>query len=176
MDEVQNSIEIWEPVFGFPRYSVSSLGRVRGVKGGILIPKIDRYGYQALSLRIDGKMYYRTVHTLVCLTFNGPKPTPKHKVNHKDGVKPNNRPENLEWVTTQRNIEHARELGLLLKIQDYFPVRKGMDSPNAKLTEKDVREIRSFPDCWGNTEISKFYGVGDSTICRIRKRHDWKHV
>ena len=53
------------------------------------------------------------VHRIVCRAWHGPPPTPKHQVNHIDGDKTNNHPENLEWVTQTENMKHAWRTGLM---------------------------------------------------------------
>ena len=53
------------------------------------------------------------VHIIVCEAWNGPKPFDGAVVDHIDGDKHNNRPDNLEWVTTKENNKRALELGLL---------------------------------------------------------------
>lgn len=54
----------------------------------------------------------RGARTLVCLAFHGYPPGPEYEVNHKDGNKHNNQPNNLEWTTRGENIEHAYQSGL----------------------------------------------------------------
>lgn len=50
------------------------------------------------------------VHTIVCRTFHGPKPTMAHEVNHGDGIKINNHKNNLEWTTRAENIQHSYDV------------------------------------------------------------------
>lgn len=53
------------------------------------------------------------VHNLVAETFvKNPYPMNKKYVNHIDGNKLNNRADNLEWVTSSENQEHAYRIGL----------------------------------------------------------------
>lgn len=102
--------EIWKPAPGFESYyDVSSLGRVkriaggRGARAGLILkgaPGSD--GYWTVNLFKKG----RRIHQLICAAFHGPKPTPKHEVNHKDGCITNNASENLEWMTRQENNLH----------------------------------------------------------------------
>lgn len=58
------------------------------------------------------KHYY--VHILVCTAFHGPRPSPKHQVDHINRDRWDNRPENLRWVTPHENqmnnIAHIRKL------------------------------------------------------------------
>lgn len=55
--------------------------------------------------------FTETIHTLVCLAFHGPKPTPKHQVAHKDCNKMNNGYLNLRWATPKENIADSIILG-----------------------------------------------------------------
>lgn len=55
----------------------------------------------------------RRVHIIVCEAWNGASPFDGAVVDHIDGDKHNNRPENLEWVTTKENNRRALENGLL---------------------------------------------------------------
>lgn len=105
-------IEEWKP-WPFHSYvSVSNFGRVKNLKtNNILKPATDRYGYHKLSLRLDGKVYYVTVHRLVAQSWI-PNPENKLQVNHINGVKKDNRVENLEWSTASENISHSFEMNL----------------------------------------------------------------
>lgn len=62
----------------------------------------------------DGVRTTRGVHYLVCLAFNGAPPNDgkRYEVNHIDGNKHNNVPENLEWSTRSENMFHALKSGL----------------------------------------------------------------
>jgi len=110
--------ERWKPCFeGY--YEVSDIGRVRRIKPGsgtrkgrILNPPISKSGYRDAQVTIRRKTLRSFVHRLVAKAFLGPCP-PGKQVNHKDGVKTNNRVENLEYVTHKENALHAYRLGLM---------------------------------------------------------------
>lgn len=178
MDEFQNITEVWLPIVGHERfYQVSSLGRIRSLHTTqIRCQSIDRYGYPRIILYDNGKKTYRTTHQLVCEAFHGPRPA-GNQVNHIDGIKTNNCPENLEWVTVRRNFIHAREHGLTPKIEEFFPALKGEASPCAKLTNSDVFAIRQ---CFAKKGyailLAKRFGVSRTTIFRIRRRELWAHL
>jgi hypothetical protein len=108
--------EEWGAVPGWPRYSVSTHGRVhsepamnqgRGVSGGIMSPADQGCGYLMLSLKSDGKKVGRTVHSLVMEVHGPEKPSEAHVINHIDGDKKNNHISNLEWVTPAENRLHG---------------------------------------------------------------------
>ncbi len=114
--------ERWRPVPGWEmQYSVSNLGRVKSLSRPsangsrlperLLTPAHDGGGYPWVSLYARPKMARAKVHHLVCEAFLGPRPPPL-VVNHKNGIKTDNRAVNLEYVTSSENNRHAYRLGL----------------------------------------------------------------
>jgi NUMOD4 motif/HNH endonuclease len=117
---MESNSEQWKKTFD-EAYEVSSMGRVRsldrfvncgpksggGVKfssGKILKPFISKStGY--LQIALSGKKR-ANVHRLVALAFCGGFSEEKD-VNHKDGVKTNNKASNLEWVSRSENVKHG---------------------------------------------------------------------
>lgn len=70
----------------------------------------DKYGYMHVCLQDGKKRINCQIHRLVISAFK--QGDTSMQVNHIDGNKKNNRIENLEWVTSKENIEHAIEHGL----------------------------------------------------------------
>ena len=94
--------EEWRPVPGADGYFASVNGEVRGPRGA-LKPSPMKNGYLGIKIRGKGT----TAHAAVAAAFHGARPTPEHEVNHKNGKKTDNRPENLEWLTASENMRHA---------------------------------------------------------------------
>jgi len=172
------SEEIWKDIPGFEFYQASSHGRIRSVdhvgfakgrkttrvfKGRVLVASNNPCGYPQVTLL--GK-HTKACHRLIADAFFGVLPKGL-SVNHKDGNKENNRIENLEYVTPKENIRHAIETGLRKQ--------RGAFNPTAKLTESQVREIRSRTGESG-PKLAKEFGVGHFLIYAIQKRRAWKHV
>jgi hypothetical protein len=86
-------------------------GRIDNRKGKILKPKIDKYGYQVITLSKNGIRKSYTIHQLVAKAFI-PNPKNKKTINHKDGNKLNNKVDNLEWATEKENQQHKWKNGL----------------------------------------------------------------
>ncbi len=83
-------------------------------------------GYLMLTINKNGKKRTHTVHKLVALAYYGERPPGDIHVNHKDGNKLNNRPENLEYVTRSKNCKHAVKHGLSTvpgRQDDIFPLK-----------------------------------------------------
>lgn len=113
-------MEEWVPIKGFPGYEVSSDGRVRsfvGWKGRgtpeakVISQSRKKSGYMQVVLCNGTEKKSFSVHRLVAeafITNEGGKRT----VNHKNGIKDDNRSCNLEWVSQGENIKHAYRTGL----------------------------------------------------------------
>lgn len=110
---MESQEEIWKDIEGHEgSYQVSNLGQVKSLKYGkerILTPFIDQ-GYNKVTLS-NGKEKSVRCHRLEAIAFI-PNPENKRTINHKNGIKNDNRLENLEWATDSENHRHAfRELG-----------------------------------------------------------------
>ena len=104
-------MEKWRDVVGYEGlYEVSSLGRIKR-NGRIKKPHVDHGGYLTVWLSKHSVQKCLKVHRIVAIAFI-PNPKNKATVNHINGVKTDNRVENLEWATHSENIIHANKLGL----------------------------------------------------------------
>ena len=108
--------EFWSPIKGYDGYEISQFGRVKSTlcffkKKGIRILKqgIDNYGYPMVVLMKEKNRFTKTVHRLVATTFI-PNPLNKPEINHKFGIKTDNRVSQLEWATTSENVQHAYDV------------------------------------------------------------------
>jgi len=72
----------------------------------------DRDGYYQVSLCKNGSQKEKKVHRLIAECFLDTVDG-KTQVNHKNGIKTDNRVENLEWCTAEENNIHAKENNLL---------------------------------------------------------------
>lgn len=81
------------------------------LKGRPLKPWSDSSGYDAVTVYVNKEKRAVNVHRLIAMAFHG-EPDAKMDVNHIDGNKKNNRPENLEWCTRKENMAHAERTGL----------------------------------------------------------------
>lgn len=169
---IEQHTERWLPVVGFEgRYEVSNHGRVRSLlthKRHVLSPTYGTGGYHRVAL--DGRS--KTIHSLVAIAFVGPRP-PGLDINHLNGIKTDNRPENLEYCTRLQNVIHSiRCLGNPPPV-----IRRGRQQQNAKLTEEKVRQIRT-EAATGVTiaSLSRKYGVCHSRTTDVIRRRAWSHV
>jgi len=166
--------EIWKDI---PRYEgyymASNLGRIKSIKrqgspGNIRKPRLQHKGYLKLNLNKNGNGKMEFVARLIAKTFI-PNPENYNQVNHINGIKIDNRAHNLEWCNNSQNRLHAFKIGLINK-----PV--GELNSNAKLTRKEVNEIRSFHKRYSLQELSKMYNISTQQIRNIVLNKSWKHI
>lgn len=168
--------EVWLPVtrhIGW--YEVSNLGRVRRSKpecntfiGKILKPTVCGGGYPLVSLSIDGKSFCYRIHKIVAEAFIGPCPDDK-VVNHIDGDKTNNCPENLEYITQSENIIHAVNLGS-------FATSRGEARRKSNLREENVRGIKALLGKHSRKSIAARFNVSKSAIDKIAQGRTWAYL
>lgn len=107
-------------------------------------------------------------HRLVAITYI-PNPDNKEFVNHKNGVKTDNRVENLEWCTRQENEDHAFSTGL-----------KNSTGSNNVMSVLDEGKVRTIKELLSNNikglYIAKQLGVSAANISRIKNGLIWRHV
>lgn len=166
--------EEWRPVVGYEgQYEVSNMGRVRSLErkvlgkdgrweihhGKILKPWKTNVGndpnnrYLIVSMPDHNR---RMVHSLVAEAFIGERPE-KHDVMHLNGIRHDNRVENLKYGTRSENLKQTYEYG-------------GKPA-NAKLCPADVhvirRRLKTGESC---IKIAEDYGVSSAAIYHIRNK------
>ena len=175
MIEEYNDNEYWLKVPDFDGwYEVSNLGRIRSYQNFghqkrktpiILKPNLDRYGYLCLTLCNKGKHKQVTIHSIVAKAFL-PKPSPNLQIDHINGIKTDNRVENLEWVTAKENTLRSVANGLK---------PRGERHRNHKLTQENVYEIRRLYKTGDYTysKIAEMFKVSKTVIRDIIKNKTW---
>ena len=174
--------EIWKDIEGYEgHYQVSNLGRVRSLgkyrknfltggysyhKGKILKNILNRKGYYYITLYKNGKAIKKTIHRLVATAFIANTKN-KPQVNHINGIKTDNRVENLEWCDSRENRIHAFKIGLQ---------KSGEERKTAKLTQKQADEIRKEYTSGkiSKRQLAEKYGVSEGTIKCVILRKTYK--
>lgn len=154
--------EIFKDIIGYEGlYQVSNLGNIKSLKYNrekILKLSINRYGYVVITLCKDSKKKLYTVHRLVALAFiNNTNNYPV--TNHKNGIKTDNKAENLEWCTQQHNIKHAFNIGLNHKGENHYA---------RKFTNEQVLTIIN--DNRKVKDIALYYNVSINTIYYMKRK------
>lgn len=165
----------WRPIPGTDGiYTASSLGQIRRELTATGEPSLVRGspnndGYWCCAICLNGRRTPSKIHSLVALAFLGPRP-PGYHVNHKSGDKSDNRLENLEYVTLEENLRHAKHMGIAGG--GCF----GSDNACAKLTEQQVRDIRRRWPQESQHALADEFGVTNTNISCIVRRKTWRHL
>jgi DNA-directed RNA polymerase specialized sigma subunit len=165
-------MEIWKDVIGYEGlYQISNIGRFKSFKQKkerIVKIRVTRKGYEYVGLSKKATVKKQTIHRLVAEAFIENKEN-KPCVNHINGIKSDNRVENLEWVTYSENNKHAI-------INNLKPPKRGDENHFSKITTEQAIEIKYFTNGLLQKEIAKKYGIKDSSVSYIKSGKSWKHI
>ena len=165
-------MEIWKNVVGFEeQYEISNLGNLRSkerfvkhwrggerkYKSNFKNIRLNDKGYFRCNLKNEGKRYDFTIHKLVALAFI-PNEENKPFINHKNGIKTDNRVENLEWCSASENVTHAVKNRLI----------------KTKLTDEQAKEI--FNSQLSQRKLAKLFNITSSIVWRIKNKKAYKHL
>jgi len=101
-----------KPIPNYPNYSITEDGKVwSNLSSKFLKAGLGKVGYYVVALHKDNKQKTFNIHRLVAESFIN-NDFNKGYVNHINGIKTDNKVENLEWVTAKENNIHAHKIGL----------------------------------------------------------------
>lgn len=175
--------EIWKDIMGYEGlYKISNFGRIKSldrfilrktgilsrIKEKILKQNINNWGYLLVNLYKNTNAKSIKIHRFVAIHFI-PNPSNLPEVNHIDGIKTNNKLENLEWSNKSLNQIHAYKMGLSTPLS-------GEACPRSKLTNQDIINIRMAADLQSRASLGRKYKVSPQTISAIILNQTWKHI
>jgi hypothetical protein len=176
------SEEVWGDIEGYKgKYRVSNKGRVKSLrrKGHLterlLLLACASGRYLQVALYSGRIRKHFLIHRLVAKTFLD-NLLQKEEVNHKNGIKTDNRVENLEWCTHSENMDHA--VNILDKKMGPKGGTRGSLNGNLKLTDRDIIEVRRLlkETNFSQEEIGNIFQVNRVIISYIKLRKTWRHV
>ncbi len=163
------------------KYAISSHGRAASYsddihEDGKLLEGSVTSGYKTLNLHVDGNNGTIYLHREVAKLFKK-KDSPKNKfVIHINHNKLDNNAKNLKWASqanvsshqqkspekiAYKKVQHTRSKGLKLSAAHVKTIKSAINSPNRKLTYK---------------QLAKKYNVSEMTIYRIKSGENWAKV
>lgn len=175
--------EIWKDIKGYEGiYQISNLGMVKSLyreiktvnsqyfyKEKFLKTTPNNMGYHVVRLTLNNKTKSYSIHRLLAIHFIENIDN-KPQVNHINGIKVDNRLENLEWCTISENRQHAYDTGLQKP-------KQGNRNGRSKLTENQVLEIIKRLEIGDSCVlIASFYNVTAENISQIKQRKIWRHI
>jgi hypothetical protein len=178
--------KVWKPIPGWAGfYEVSDGGDVRSVdrnfevlapgrarhlrylRGRLLAATESPNGYSLVVLsRPRCAAVHRYIHRLVLLAFQGPCPEGM-EVCHNNGIRADNRLENLRYDTRAANARDRVAHGTAASL-------KGENNPSSKLTDADVRMIRTSKE--SARSIGRRLGVSHNIVAAARRGTAWAHI
>lgn len=184
---------MWKDILGYEDiYQISNLGNVKRINY-FDKQNQDKYknqekklvflninGYRRVVLSKNGVNKKFMVHRLVAKAFI-PNPENKPFINHKNGIKTDNRVENLEWCIPKENTQHARATGLFT--EEMITRKRGKDNwASKKVNQFDLNN--NFIKQWDCVrDVLRELGIDNTSIykcCAGKKKtaggYRWKYV
>lgn len=165
--------EVWKPIKGLEGvYKISNKGNVLSFQKAKPYKMKNNLNAKYYRVLLSSNGYFLIkIHRLVAEAFI-PNPLNKPCVNHINGIKTDNRVENLEWCTASENQLHAYRTGLC-------KAPFGQNHSNAKLNEKQVRLILHLKNCrpkMARKDIGKLFNITVQTVGELWRGESWKHI
>lgn len=169
-----------KPILGYEEiYSIRKDGQVlshaRITKSGKpledkwLRPGLNGSGYLRVNLRKNEKVSTHSIHRLLATAFIS-NPSNYPIINHINGIKTDNRLDNIEWCTYSRNNQHAYDTGLKVR-----PC--GELAGKAKLKEADILAIKvMYIETRSCPAVAKHFNVHANTVRSILRGDSWGHL
>lgn len=142
-----------------------------------LTPYVSKFGYLFVCIHKNKKKYLKSIHRIIAQTFI-PNPYNKLQVNHKNGIKTDNRVENLEWATPSENIQHTyKQLNRKGTRYNKF----GKENPCSRIVQQ-IKNGIVIAEFYGTHEAERKTGILGCNISKccngIRKlagTYQWKY-
>jgi hypothetical protein len=143
-------------------------------------------GYLIVQVRVNGQgqARVRRVNNLVARAFHGAPPEGRPYACHDNGIRTDNRPENLYWGTPGDNaLDFRRHNNSETKVVErtHAPTRvrpMGEQHTASKVTSFQVLELRRGHQklLMANVDMRRAVGLSEAAVYRILAGIDWKHL
>lgn len=153
----------------YPDYKIYTDGTIINPRGKTLTVWKDKANYCFITMKNIHDEYKKVrLHRIVATAFI-PNNCDLPEVNHKDGDKTNNSVENLEWVTSKGNKDHAWNIGLYSnKTENHYA---------AVLTNTQVHQICELLEKGiNNSVIADKFVIDKSIVAHIKAGDTWKDI
>ena len=145
-----------------------SLSNVHNKQKGLRAGCLNNRGYRVVTFKKKSYLEHRIIAEMFLTKIEG-----KDQINHKNGIKDDNRLDNLEWCTGSENCLHAINTGLK-------EVKSLEENPNAKLSKEDalfcLQNYKPRSRQFGTRALGRRFGVSKSTISLLVKGENWKEL
>lgn len=165
---MSNANEVWRVIPEAIGYEVSDQGRVRTTAGRVLKPHSGKSGYFYIGLTSNSKRrIFRTIHRLVLVAFRG-SPGESLQACHNNGIRTDNRLENLRWATAKENHADKKKHGTELRHEA---------RTNSVLTNEAAKQIVARLNKGELQEdLAKEFGTSQSNVSRIARGLLWSEI
>lgn len=169
--KMENNLAVYAAIVDFPEYLIAQSGMVYSKRTDKFLKPRRVNGYSLVTLCGNGLKKQISVHVLVATAFLGERPH-GFVVNHKNGVRTDNRASNLEWVSQSENVKHAYEHKLRVINEAHRQRAASLGRARRVCTEDTERLIiSSYTGRRGDiTRLSKMFSVSRYVVSGVINR------